>query len=229
MFIHSKWFWQYQTLPPSCSLALQQCWIQSGLFHWHLGCSHCSSQQTKLFSPWKRCSYVDVLWFSYVTWALNITSCQPAVLRKCQEAASSSGVSVMSWPLSWSVRIQFIVSHCNCSLCCSPSFSFFPYPLFYHLPFLYSFECQLFLSHSVCLPAFALVGKWEWAVPRPPLVVPHSVGHVETLPRPPYPPRVWGLRGHHPTLLRTSPAKLHHRYPNLKVLNIWELFKNNLS
>lgn len=42
--------------------------------------------------------------------------------------------------------------------------------------------------------AFALVSERERAVPRPPPVVPHRVGHAETLPRPPHPPGVGRLR-----------------------------------
>lgn len=119
----------------------------------------------------------------------------------------------MSWPLSWSVCFR-------CSLCLTLKFSVLcPFLSLFISPT--SFIWILNLSLSCCypvspsflsffLPAFAFVGERERAVPRPPLVVPHRVRHVETLPRPPHPPRVWRLCWHHITLLCTSAAKLHH-------------------
>lgn len=73
------------------------------------------------------------------------------------------------------------------------------------------------LSLPLSLAASAFVSEWERPVPRPPLMVPHRVGHVETLPRPPHPPWIRRLRWHHITLLRTGSAKLQYRYTTLTV------------
>lgn len=83
---------------------------------------------------------------------------------------------------------------------------------------LFLFTLSLFhLPISFSLSAFAFVGEWKRAVSRPPLVVPHRVGHAETLPRTPHPPGVWRLCWHHTALLCSSATKLRHRYEILSL------------
>lgn len=163
---------------------------------------------------------------SYVTWSLHITSCQQAVLRKCQLpplplvsalalCRSAPTARRLAENVLTSVLVclfqMFTVSHTE--IFCPVSF-FVPLYLSLFIPLNLKPFSPLLLSHlplfSFSLPAFAFVGERERAVPRPPLVVPHRVGHVETLPRPLHPPRVWRLCWHHITLLCTSAAKLHH-------------------
>lgn len=162
---------------------------------------------------------------SYVTRSLHITSCQPAVLRKCQLPPLPL-VSALAFCHSVPTarrRSDNVLTSALVYLFQAFTVFFFPFPsvlppISLFIPLNHTCFSPLLTSSLplfplfLSLPAFAFVSEWERAVPRAPLVVSYRVGHVETLPRPPHPPRIWRLGWHHVTLLCTSAAKLHHRY-----------------